>query len=118
MSNWPDPGFQKIDMTQNRSLLQHKDNFPGKSENNKTTQICLKYSLRCAEASVLERYMKNNRLSPKTMVQKKSESEKNLESESGDIPVDIGSTPWIISLAHRPAQQNRNHSPSKTSCSF
>ena len=58
-------------MTQNCSLLQHKGNFPGKSRNNKTAQICLKYnSLRCAGASILERYLKNNRLSPKTMVQK------------------------------------------------
>ena len=57
-------------MTQNCSLLQHKGNFPGKYRNNKTAQICLKYSLRCAEASILERYLKNNRLSPKTMVQK------------------------------------------------
>ena len=40
ISNWPDPGVQKMDMTQDRSLLQHKGNFPRKSENNKTTQIC------------------------------------------------------------------------------
>ena len=78
ISNWPDLGGQKMDMTQNCSLLRHKGNFPGKSENNKTTQIWLKYSLRCAKASVLERYLKNNRLSPKTMVQKISGSEKNL----------------------------------------
>ena len=39
-SNCPDPGVQKMDMTQNHSLLQHKGNFPGKSENNETTQIC------------------------------------------------------------------------------
>ena len=70
ISNWPDPGVQKMDMIQNHSLLQHKGNFPGKSENNETTQICLKYSLRCAGASILERYLKNNSLSPKTMVQK------------------------------------------------
>ena len=75
ISNWPDPGRQIMDMTQNRSLLRHKGSFPGKSENNKTTEICLKYSLRCAEASILERYLKNNSLSPKTLVQKKSESE-------------------------------------------
>ena len=78
ISNWPDSGGQKMDMTQNRSLLRHKGNFPGKSENNETMQICLKYSLRCARASILERCLKNNRLSPKTMVQKKSESVKNL----------------------------------------
>ena len=57
-------------MTQNRSLLQHKGNFPGKSENNESTQICLKYGLRRAGASILERYPKNNRLSPKKMVKK------------------------------------------------
>ena len=65
ISSWPDPGGQKMDMTQISSLLWQKGNFPGKSENNKTTQICLKYSLRCAGASILERYLKNNRLSPK-----------------------------------------------------
>ena len=70
--NWPDPGDQMMDMTQNCSLLSHKGNFQaaGISKNNKTTQICLKYSLRCAGASILERYLKNNRLSPKTMVEK------------------------------------------------
>ena len=61
---------KKMDMTQNCSLLHHKGNFPGISRNNKTAQICLKYSLRCAGASISERYLKNNRLSPKTMVQK------------------------------------------------
>ena len=58
-------------MTQIGSLLWHKGNFPGKSENNETTQICLKYSLRCAGASILERYLKNNRLSPKINMVKK-----------------------------------------------
>ena len=61
-------------MTQNCSLLWHKGNFPGKSKNNETTEICLKYSLTCAGASISKRYLKNNRLSPKIMV-KKSESE-------------------------------------------
>ena len=37
ISNWPDLGGQKMDMTQNRSLLQHKGNFPGKSKNNRST---------------------------------------------------------------------------------
>ena len=69
-------------MTQNGSLLRHKGNFPGKSENNETTQICLKYSLRCAGASILERYLKNNRLSPKKMVKKNLESEKNLSPKA------------------------------------
>ena len=68
--NWPDPGGQMMDMTQNCSFLRHKGNFLGKSENSKTTQICLKYSLRCVRASILERYLKNNRLIPKTMVKK------------------------------------------------
>ena len=36
---------KKMDKTQNCSLLQHKGNFPGKSRNNKTTQICLKYTV-------------------------------------------------------------------------
>ena len=79
--NWPDPGGQMMDMTQKFSFLRHKGNFLGKSKNNKTTQICLKYSLRCARASILERYLKNNRLSPKTMVQKNL-SLKKIESEN------------------------------------
>ena len=69
ISNWPDPVGQKMDMTQNCSLLLHKGYFPGKSKNNETTQICLKYSLTCPGASILERCLENNyRLSPKTMV--------------------------------------------------
>ena len=68
--NWPDPGGQMMDMTQICSFLQHKGNFLGKLKSNKTTQICLKYSLRCVEASISERCLKNNRLSPKTMVQR------------------------------------------------
>ena len=70
-----------MDMTQNCSFLWHKGNFLGKLKNNKTTEICLKYSLRCVRASFLERYLKNNRLSPKTMVKK--------ISESGDIQVAV-----------------------------
>ena len=66
----PDPGGQMMDMTQNCSLLRHKGNFAGILKNNKTTRICLKYGLRCAGASILEKCLKNNRLSPKTMVQK------------------------------------------------
>ena len=68
--NWPDPGGQMMDITRNCSLLRHKGNFPGISKNNKTTQICLKYGLSCAGASVSERCLENNRLSPKTLVQK------------------------------------------------
>ena len=70
--NWPDPGGQMMDMTQICSFLRHKGNFLGKFESNQTTQICLKYtcSLRCVQASILGRYLKNNRLSPQTMVKK------------------------------------------------
>ena len=71
--NWPDPGGPMMDMTQICSFLRRKGKFLGKLKNNKTTQICLKYSLsqlRCVEASILERCLKNNRLSPKTMVQR------------------------------------------------
>ena len=71
-----------MDMIQNCSFLRHKGNFLGKLKNNKTTQICLKYSLRCVRALILERYLKNNRLSPKTMVQKNLSLKKNLESEN------------------------------------
>ena len=46
-------------MTQNYSLLQHKSNFPGKSENNKSTQICLKYSLKTSLLSILMTYVRN-----------------------------------------------------------
>ena len=30
ISNWPEPGGQKWDMSQNYSLSPHKGNFPGK----------------------------------------------------------------------------------------
>ena len=59
ISNWPDPGGQKMDMTQNRSLLRHKGNFPGKSKNKKTTQICLKHNLSTSLLSTLMTYVKN-----------------------------------------------------------
>ena len=60
ISNWPDPRSKKInDMTQNRSLWLHKGNFPGKSKNNKTTQICLKYNLGTSLLSTLITYVKN-----------------------------------------------------------
>ena len=58
ISNWPDPGDQKTDMTQNCSLLQQKGNFPGKSKNNETTQICLKYNLSTSLLSTLTTYVK------------------------------------------------------------
>ena len=47
-----------MDMTQNRSLLQHKGNFPRKSKNNETTQICLKYNLSTSLLSTLMTYVK------------------------------------------------------------
>ena len=53
ISNWPDPGGQKMDMTQNPSLLQYKGDFPGKSKNNETTQICFKYNLSTSLLSTL-----------------------------------------------------------------
>ena len=59
MSNWPDPEGQETDMTQTRSLLLHKGNFPGKSKNNKTTQICQKYNLSTSLLSPLITYVKN-----------------------------------------------------------
>ena len=49
---------QKMDMTQNRSLLQHKGNFPRKSKNNETIQICLKYNLSTSLLSTLMTYVK------------------------------------------------------------
>ena len=58
MSNWPDPGGQKMDMTQIGSLLWHKGNFPGKSKNKETTQICLKYNLSTSLLSTLMTYIK------------------------------------------------------------
>ena len=47
-----------MDMTENRSLLQETGNFPGKSKNNKTTQICLKYNLSTSLLSTLMTYVK------------------------------------------------------------
>ena len=46
-------------MTQNRSLLWHKGNFPGKSKNNETTQICLKYNLSTSLLSTLMTYVRH-----------------------------------------------------------
>ena len=45
--------------TQNCSLLQHKGNFPEKSKNKETTQICLKYNLSTSVLSTLMTYVKN-----------------------------------------------------------
>ena len=57
--NWPDPWGQMMDMTQNYSLWQHKDNFPGKTKNNRSTWICLKYNLSTSLLSTLMTYLKN-----------------------------------------------------------
>ena len=38
---------------------QHKCNFPGKSENSKSTQICLKFSISTSLLSALMTYVKN-----------------------------------------------------------
>ena len=62
ISNWPDPGGQKTDMTQNRSLLQQKGNLPGKSKNNETTQICLKYNLSTPLLSTSTTYVKTSQV--------------------------------------------------------
>ena len=37
ISNWPDPGGQKWDMSPNYSLSPYKGNFPGKTKNNRST---------------------------------------------------------------------------------
>ena len=36
ISKWPDLWCQMMDMIQYCSLLQHKDNFPGRTKNNKS----------------------------------------------------------------------------------
>ena len=56
--NWPDPGGQMMDITQNYSLWLHKDNFPGKTKNNRSTSICLKYNLITPLLSTLMTYVK------------------------------------------------------------
>ena len=59
ISNWPDLGGQMMDMTQNYSLSLHNGNFPGKTKNNRSTWICLKYSLSTSLVSTLMTYVKN-----------------------------------------------------------
>ena len=51
--NWPDQEGQRHDMSLN--YPQHKCNFPGKFENSKRTQICLKFSI----LSALTTFVKN-----------------------------------------------------------
>ena len=55
-------GGQKMDMTQNCSLLQQKGTFPRKSKNNETTQICLKYNLSTSLLSTLTTYVKTSQV--------------------------------------------------------
>ena len=57
--NWPDPGGQMIDMTQNYSFSLHKGNFPGKTKNNTSTSICSKYNLSTCLLSTLMTYLKH-----------------------------------------------------------
>ena len=40
--NWPDPGGQMMDITQNCSLLRHKGNFPGISKKQQNDTHMLK----------------------------------------------------------------------------
>ena len=57
--NWPDPGGQMMDMTQNYSFPLDEGNFPGKTKNNRSTWICLKYNLSTSFLSTLMSYVKN-----------------------------------------------------------
>ena len=59
MSNWPDSGGQMMDMTQNDSLWPLKGNFPGKTKNNRSIWICLKYNLSTSLLSTLMTYLEN-----------------------------------------------------------
>ena len=56
ISSWPDQGSQRHDTSLN--YPQHKCNFPGKFENSKNTQICLKYSISTSFLSALMTYIK------------------------------------------------------------
>ena len=56
--NWPDPGGQMMDMTQNYSFSLHKGNFPGKTKNNRSTIICSKYNWSISLLSTLMTYVK------------------------------------------------------------
>ena len=48
-----------MDTTLNYSLSLHKGNFPGKTKNNRSTAICLKYNLSTSLLSTLMTYLKN-----------------------------------------------------------
>ena len=74
-------------MTQNRSLLQHKGNFPEKSKNNETTQICLKYNLSTSVLSTLMTYVKNISNWPDPGVQKMDMTQnRSLLQHKGNFP--------------------------------
>ena len=57
--NWPNPGGQMMDMTEDYSLWLYKNNFPGKTKNNRSTSICLKYNLSTSRSSPLMAHVKN-----------------------------------------------------------
>ena len=59
ISNWPNPGGQMMNMTQNYSFSLPKGNFPGKTKNNRSTWICSKYNLNTSLLSTLMKYFKN-----------------------------------------------------------
>ena len=48
-----------MDMSQNYSLFLDKGDFPGKTKNNKSRRICLKYSLSASPLSILMTHVKN-----------------------------------------------------------
>ena len=54
-----DPGGQIMDMSQNYSLLPDNSDSPGKTKNNRSTQICLNYSLSTSLLSILMTDVKN-----------------------------------------------------------
>ena len=57
--NGPNLGGQMMDMTQNYSLWPHRGNFPGKTENNRSIWLCLKYNRSTSFLSILMTYLKN-----------------------------------------------------------
>ena len=59
ISNWPDPGGQIMDMSQNYLLLPDNSDFSGKTKNKRSTQICLNYSLSTSLLSILMTDAKN-----------------------------------------------------------
>ena len=59
ISNRPDPEGQKMDMSQNYSLLLDNSDFPGKTKNKRSREICLNYSLSNSLLSILMIDVKN-----------------------------------------------------------